>query len=318
MPRVGRWFHRLLLPFRAQSDQTIADEILSHVALHADELIGAGQPPDVARRNALISLGGFAQTVDRCQEGRRFAALLALARDLQLAVRRLLREPLFTLSAVATLALGIGSTSAIFSVARTALASPLPFPDAARRVMIFSRWTAFQEDGCAADQEIWDYRSMAHTLTAVAGWSAVPGESHAAPAARRDLTVGRVTANTFDVLGVNPSLGRGFTAEEDRTERAARRHSRSRLVASQVRRRPVGDRPQDRPRRRSRRSGWCHASRIPASPTDYTDDVTDPTEAWRVPRKIDETRLSRSHGYRAAALLAPGQTARTASAELAA
>src|SRR3954468_17828815 len=104
MPGVPRWFHRLLLPFGAQSDQTIADEIQSHVALHADELIAAGQSPDVARRNALISLGGVAQTLDRCQERRRFAGVLTLARDLQLAARRLLREPLFTLAAVATLA----------------------------------------------------------------------------------------------------------------------------------------------------------------------------------------------------------------------
>src|SRR6185295_14290848 len=81
---VGRWFHRLLLPFRAQSDEKIADEIQSLVALHADELIAAGQSADVARRNALISLGGVAQTVDRCQEGRRFAAVLNLARSLQL------------------------------------------------------------------------------------------------------------------------------------------------------------------------------------------------------------------------------------------
>src|SRR6476659_5604947 len=83
MPGIRRWLHRMLLPFGAQSDQTIADEIQSHVALHADELIAAGQPPDVAHRNALISLGGFAQTVDRCQERRRFAAMLTLARDLQ-------------------------------------------------------------------------------------------------------------------------------------------------------------------------------------------------------------------------------------------
>ena len=314
MRGAGRWFHRLLLPFGAQSDRTIADEIQSHVALHADELIAAGQPPEVARRNALISLGGVAQTVDRCQETRRFAAVLALARDLQLAVRRLLREPLFTLAAVGTLALGIGSTSAIFSVARTALASPLPFPDAARRVLIFSRWTAFQKTS-VADQEIWDYRSMAHTLTAVAGWTAEQENLTGAGRPVR-LTVGRVTANTFDVLGVNPSLGRGFTADEDRPNgppvvilghglwRARFGGDSSvvgrKIVLDEVSVEVVGVMPQ--------------GFRLP---TDYTDDVTDPTEAWR-PAQIDETTLSRSHGYNAAALLAPGQSARTASEELAA
>jgi len=311
---VGRWFHRLLLPFRAQSDEKIADEIQSHVALHADELIAAGQSADVARRNALISLGGVAQTVDRCQEGRRFAAVLNLARSLQLAVRRLLHEPVFTLAAVATLALGIGSTSAIFSVARTALASPLPFPDAARRVMIFSRWTAFQKTS-VADQEIWDYRAMAHTLTAVAGWTTAQENLTGAGRPAR-LTVGRVTANTFDVLGVSPWLGRGFTTEEDRPKGppvAILGHGlwRARfggdpsvigrkIVLDDVPVEVVGVMPR--------------GFRLP---TDYTDDVTEPTELWR-PAQIDETRMSRSHGYNAAALLAPGQTARTASEELAA
>jgi len=214
MPRVGRWIHGLLRPFAAQSDRAIADEIQSHVALHADELIAAGQSPETARRNALISLGGFAQTLDRCQERRRFAALRALIRDLQLALRRLLHEPLFTCAAVATLALGIGATSAIFSVARTALASPLPYPDASRRVLIFSRWTAFQKT-TVADQEIWDYRSMAHTLSGIAGWTT--GQENLTGAGRpARLTVGRITANTFDVLGVSPWLGRGFTDVEDR------------------------------------------------------------------------------------------------------
>jgi putative ABC transport system permease protein len=314
MARVGRWIHSLLRPLPAQSDRAIADEIQSHVALHADELIAAGQSPEIARRNALISLGGFAQTVDRCQERRRFAAVRTLTRDLQLAVRRLLHEPLFTFAAVATLALGIGATSAIFSVARTALASPLPYRDASRRVLIFSKWTAFQKT-TVADQEIWDYRSMAHTLSGIAGWTT--GQENLTGAGRpARLTVGRVTANTFDVLGVSPWLGRGFTDAEDRPHgppvvilgyelwRARFGGDQSvighRVVLDDVPVEVIGVMP-----------------RTFRLPTDYTDDVTDPTEAWR-PLQIDESRMSRSHGYYAAARLAPGQTARTASDELAA
>jgi putative ABC transport system permease protein len=220
----------------------------------------------------------------------------------------------FTLAAVATLALGIGSTSAIFSVARTALASPLPFPDAARRVMIFSRWTAFQKTS-VADQEIWDYRAMAHTLSAVAGWTT----------AQENLT-GRRSSRTFD---------RG--ASHGQHIRCPRRQSlaRARLHYEE-------DRPKGPPVAilghglwRARFGGDPSVigrkivlDDVPVEvvgvmprgfrlPTDYTDDVTEPTELWR-PAQIDETRMSRSHGYNAAALLAPGQTARTASEELAA
>ena len=311
---MPRWVHGLMHPFTAQTDRAIADEIQSHVALHADELIAAGQPPDVARRNALISLGGFAQTLDQCQETRRFAAFRAVGRDLRLAVRRLLHEPLFTVAAVATLALGIGSTSAIFSVARTALASPLPYPEPARRVLIFSRWTAFQKT-TVADQEIWDYRSMARTMTSVAGWTTVQENLTGAGRPAR-LTVGRVTANTFDVLGVAPWLGRSFTAAEDQP------HGPPVVILGQALwRGRFGSDPSIIGRRVVLDDTPVEVVGVmPAGfvlPTDYTDDASDPTEAWR-PAQIDETRLSRSHGYYAAGLLAPGQTARTASDELAA
>jgi predicted permease len=308
---VPAWLARVLA-VRSQTNRAIADEIDSHVALHIDDLVAAGQPPEVARRNALMSLGGMAQTVDDCREHRRFAWILGVGRDTQLAVRRLRRDPSFTTAAVLTLALGIGATTAIVSVARVALASPLPYAEPDRRVMLFSRWTAFQKTS-VADQEVWDYRATARTLAAVAAWYPVQQNLTGSGRPAR-LTVGAVTANTFDVLGSAPALGRTFAADEDRpggppvailgdalwrrTFNADPAVIGRKIVLDDVAVQVVGVMP----------PGF-------RLPSDFTEDVADPTEAWR-PAQIDETRLSRSHGYHAAALLAPGATAESATQEL--
>jgi len=310
---IQSWFSRVLLPFGPQSDRAIEDEIQSHIQLHADELIAAGQAPEVAHRNARLRLGGVAQIADRCREQRRFAGLRAGGRNLHLTMRRLARDRSFSIAAVLMLALGIGATSAIFSVAQTALASPLPYPDPDRRVQIFSRWDAFRKTS-VADQEIWDYRAMARTLSAVAAWFPVQQNLTASGHPAR-LTVGRVTANTFDVLGVAPLHGRVFTSEEDLPQGPPVAvlgydlwHARfnadphvvgRKIVLDDVAVEVVGVMPE--------------GFRLP---TDYTDDVVDPTQLWR-PAQIDDKTLSRSHSYNAAAVLAPGQTVRSASNELA-
>ena len=83
-----------------------------------------------------------------------------------------------------TLALGIGATSAIFTVVRSVLLQPLPYAEPERRVMLWSRWVSFDKTWLS-DLEILDYRRLATSLTAVAGWSSAQqnltgdGEPHA-------------------------------------------------------------------------------------------------------------------------------------------
>ena len=308
---IAAWL-RWRLPVASQNSRAIAEEIHSHVALHMDELMAAGQPRELARRNAMMSLGGVAQTIDDCEERRRFARALGIGRDVRLALRRLLRDPSFAIAATLTLGLGIGATSAIVSVARTALAAPLPYADPSRRVMIFSRWTAFAKT-TVADAEVWDYRALARSFSAVAAWS--PTQQNLTGSGRPTrLTVGLVTENTFDVLGVHPMLGRTFTSDEDRPGGSPAAilgydlwRGRFAADATIVGRKVllddvtveiVGVMPR--------------GFRLPS---DYTEEVSDPTELWR-PAQIDEQTLSRAHGYHAAALLAPGATGQTATQEL--
>ena len=77
------------------------------------------------------------------------------------------RSPGFTDAALVTLALGIGATSAIFSVVRAVLLAPLPYAEPDRRVLIWSRWVGFDKTWLSS-QEVVDYRAQSRTMTAVA------------------------------------------------------------------------------------------------------------------------------------------------------
>ena len=126
--------------------------------------------------------------------------------DLIGGVRGLRRTPGVAVAALVTLALGIGATSALFTVVKAVLLAPLPYADADRRVMVWSRWVSFDKTWLS-DQEIFDYRRQATTLAAVAGWTSAQ-QNLTGDGEPERVSVGQVTANTFDVLGAVPVIGR--------------------------------------------------------------------------------------------------------------
>jgi len=129
------------------------------------------------------------------------------------AIRALAKSPAFTVTAVVTLALGIGANAAIFSVVDAVLLRPLPWSEPTRTAMIWSRWTAFDKTWVAAG-EIVDYRRRLHSFTDIAGWS--DGQINITGNGEPErVAYAQVTANTFQVLGVSPILGRAFTPAED-------------------------------------------------------------------------------------------------------
>ena len=137
----------------------------------------------------------------------------SLRQDVTGAIRGLIKSPGFAAASLITLALGIGATSAIFSVVKAVLMTPLPYASPERTVQIFTRWTAFEKTWLA-DQEVVDFRNMSKTMTAIAAWNSgqqnLTGDGEPVR-----IGVGFVTANLFDVLGARPLLGRVMTAEED-------------------------------------------------------------------------------------------------------
>ncbi len=233
--------------------------------------------------------------------------------DIQSGIRGLVKSPGFAAAALVTLTLGIGATSAIFSVVKAVLLTPLPYSDPDRRVLIWSKWISFDKTWLS-DQEVVDYRTLTRTLTAVAAWSTgqqnLTGDGEPVR-----VGVGFVTANAFDVLGAMPLLGRGMTEAEDQPNGAPVAVLSYRLWQARY----GGD--------RSVVGRKLLLNDVPVEivgvmpdgfrlPTDFTVDAAEPTELWR-PLQIDMQNLQRgNHGYHGAAVLAAGQTAATATEEL--
>ena len=146
--------------------------------------------------------------------------------DLRYALRMLLKSPAFSFIAIATLALGIGANTAIFSVVEGTLLRPLPFPGAERLVRIFE---ALDENGARSaslnlsDRTVQHFRDFGRDIFedigAGTGSAAVVGLNNGSSA--QTVPAARVTSNFFSVLGLPPAQGRNFTVEEGRDHAAA-------------------------------------------------------------------------------------------------
>ena len=125
---VRSFFHRLRSLFRReQLERDLSDEIAAHLAMHIDDNVRSGMSPEEARRAALLKLGGVEQTKESIRERRGLPLLESIWQDLRFAVRMLRKNLGFTTVSVLTLALGIGSATAIFSVIDGALLNPYPY-----------------------------------------------------------------------------------------------------------------------------------------------------------------------------------------------
>jgi predicted permease len=132
-----------------------------------------------------------------------------LLQDLRFALRSFLRRPGFVLATILTLALGIGANTAVFAVIQGVLLRPFPFEEPDRVVAIWG-------DQFAGNREVEYFRQHATSFEAVGAWS--PGWGSAVTDIERPthIETARVSANFFDLLGVQPALGRGFLPGEDR------------------------------------------------------------------------------------------------------
>jgi len=134
--------------------------------------------------------------------------------DLRYALRQLRKSPGFGVTVIATLALSIGITAAVFSVLYAMLIRPLPYRDADRIVALETRSPEGYTQP-ASYPEYLDWRRMSHGFSALAGYSAYGTENFEGPSGPMAMHVVKGTDNFFDVFGVSPILGRTFAPGED-------------------------------------------------------------------------------------------------------
>jgi len=206
---------------RAARERELESELHDHLEHLVAENRAAGMSPEAARLAALREFGGVEQYREACRDTWVPPLLTDLVRDLRAAAKSLARTPGFTVIALATLALGVGANTAMFSLVKTAMLKPLPYPDAAQLDEIH-RATPQDRKGLLSVADFLDLRREAAegygeiTAFAYADASvAPPGE----PAEFADSL--RVSTNFFDLLGIHPQAGRDFLTEEETPGRHA-------------------------------------------------------------------------------------------------
>jgi putative ABC transport system permease protein len=136
-----------------------------------------------------------------------------LRQDLRDAVRRLMADRSFTLIAALTLALGIGANTAIFSLLKAVLLTPLPYADPEHLVMLWNRDTPEGRVTVLSNRELWTYRQDATSYERIAGY--IDGEANITGGQEPErVRVGIVTPDLFTTLGVSPAHGRVFGGAE--------------------------------------------------------------------------------------------------------
>lgn len=208
---LTRFFKRLLHFASGRSgDERLREEIEVHIAFETEENMHAGMSPAEARRHARIKFGGIDSIREdyRAEEG--FPSLDNLRHDVRYAVRVLRKSPAFTLVALLTLMLGIGANLVVFGVVNAVLLQPLAVTDPQSLYQIRHRQWATGRLLTTSYPAFEDYRRRA---TGFSGMAGVYGYSAARLNWRntvRRVHGDEVSGNYFDVLGVQPALGRFF------------------------------------------------------------------------------------------------------------
>jgi putative ABC transport system permease protein len=204
------------LPWRRSSDADIAEEIRQHIDEAVEDLVARGTSRADAEAAARRRFGNVTLMEERSREVWRWTMVSDFIADLRYALRQLRRAPAFAAAAVATLAIGIGATTTIFSVADAALLNPLPFPNPDRLVSINEIVPLIGDRPIRLPApDLLDYQSQSRTFDAVGGWTPRTFELSGDRESER-VQAARATSTLFDVLGVRPARGRTFTAAEDR------------------------------------------------------------------------------------------------------
>jgi predicted permease len=192
------------------------DELHYHVERYAEDLMRGGMDPDEASRRARLEFGSVAQTKEACREARGVNLVDSLLSDIRYGLRLLRRAPGFAALAVLTLALGIGATTAVFSLVNAVLLRALPYHDPSRLAFLYEPLPDIPDVPLEAwgpvNGDFFTWQKQSRSFSGMAMFTSGGLNASLGDTAFR-VTGSRVTADFFRVLGVSPALGR--TVEHD-------------------------------------------------------------------------------------------------------
>ena len=200
---------------RGTVERRLDDEMRFHLDMLTEQQIRAGRSPSEARRAALAAFGGLERFKDDARDEYRSRLLDELGQDMRYAVRVIRRNPGFGVSAALTFALGIGASTAIFSVVHGVLLRPLPYKEPDRLVVLWERQPGRGNDRnvvSVPNFEAW--RSRARSFEGMAALVPSPATIGMAPNPEHVMGA-EVSPGYFETLGVSPALGRTFARSEE-------------------------------------------------------------------------------------------------------
>jgi predicted permease len=219
MKHLRRFFLKFYLLFaNSKAEAELDREIGTHLALLEEEYLGQGMSPEEARRAARLACGGVEQAKQLHRDERSFPGPEQILQGTRYTLRLLRKSPGFTVMAVLMLALGIGATTAIFSIVEAVLLRPLPFPEPDRLVSLGDAIEGMHCVSCAhpsvTSTDIRNYMRDTRSFTHLGGYRGRLFELSGVgePTA---VNATRMSAEVFAALGVPPLLGRTFTQHED-------------------------------------------------------------------------------------------------------
>ena len=203
---------RLLL-FREEVEQRLDEEFRFHLDMETERLVRAGVDPREARRRARAAFGGVEAHKDAMRDGRGWAWLWGLRRDIRDSLRS--SRPLFALLVTAMLGLSLGLATVAFSLFDAVLLRPLPYADSDRlvRVFAFNREAPQSLHGVSLP-DFEDWQRQVQGFSPIAAWVSFPTHLAGRGPARMVRTT-FATPRLFDTLGVRPILGRTFRDDEN-------------------------------------------------------------------------------------------------------
>src|SRR5580765_1440366 len=216
-----RFAHMLLMRLRAlvrgdAADRELGDEMRAHLEHLVAGHIARGLAPEAAREAARREFGPVTQLAEESRDARGVAWLANGWQDIRYGGRLMRRTPAFAAAAIVTIALGIGATTAMFSVVYGVVLRPLPYRDPDRLVNL---WSTAPRRGLprayVGMANVYDWKARNLVFEDIAALRAVANFNLTGQGEPERLNGSRVSANLFPVLGVTPLIGRTFTEDED-------------------------------------------------------------------------------------------------------
>jgi putative ABC transport system permease protein len=200
---------------RARVEAELEEELRYHLERQIEQHVAGGMTPEAARRAALLALGGWERRKEESRDTRRVRVLENLVRDVMYGWRMLRRAPAFAVTSLLTVALGMGATTAIFSLVYGVVLRPLPFPEPDRLVTV---WASVPRLGVTrgpvtpADARDWRDQNRSFEDLALMRPSTIFNLTGEGEPER--LTGAQFSSNMLAVLGITPQMGRNFTEAE--------------------------------------------------------------------------------------------------------